>query len=320
MAVVVTHATVATGTDAGNGSIHKAEWNENHVVTNAADVTASNTFLAAQTINAIAGTVLTVTNGPSGGTPSTTHGELLVDSNDANMGIHILGNNTANQKILFGSVATPSAGQITYVQSSDTLTISTASTARFSIDGSGNTLFNVNVGVGNADTQITRTRTGQIAVAGKNIPYLFAQSGTATSVGAVTTEATLATISFSGGEIGPNGWIQVLSSWTLNNTANAKNCRIRVGGAAGTIMSDGNPTSAVFFFKPVWIINSNSASSQKAVVATGNTAGTGTGTSAPPTATVNTASAWDLVLTGQKATAGDTLTLEGYQVFVCYGA
>lgn len=32
MAVTVTHATVATGTDAGTGEIHKAEWNAGHTV------------------------------------------------------------------------------------------------------------------------------------------------------------------------------------------------------------------------------------------------------------------------------------------------
>jgi hypothetical protein len=29
--VAITHATVATGTDAGTGEIHKAEWNADHV-------------------------------------------------------------------------------------------------------------------------------------------------------------------------------------------------------------------------------------------------------------------------------------------------
>jgi len=33
MAVSLLHATVATGTDAGNGSIHKAEWNQEHAIT-----------------------------------------------------------------------------------------------------------------------------------------------------------------------------------------------------------------------------------------------------------------------------------------------
>lgn len=148
------------------------------------------------------------------------------------------------------------------------------------------------------------------------VPDLFAQSGTATSVGAVTTEATLATISFAGGELGANGWIQVNSLWTTNNNANAKNLRIRVGGAAGTAMMDVSNTSAVFLFRPLVIVNSNSASSQKAQAPAGNGTGSGSGTSSPITAAVNTAAAWDLVITGQKANSADTITLEGYQVLV----
>jgi hypothetical protein len=32
MAIQVVHATVATGTDAGNGEIRKAQWNESHTI------------------------------------------------------------------------------------------------------------------------------------------------------------------------------------------------------------------------------------------------------------------------------------------------
>lgn len=33
MAISLTHTTVAVGTDAGNGEVRKAEWNENHTLT-----------------------------------------------------------------------------------------------------------------------------------------------------------------------------------------------------------------------------------------------------------------------------------------------
>jgi len=48
MAVTITHAYVATGTDAGNGEVHKSQWNAAHTVSNAADVTATNSFSAQQ--------------------------------------------------------------------------------------------------------------------------------------------------------------------------------------------------------------------------------------------------------------------------------
>lgn len=145
---------------------------------------------------------------------------------------------------------------------------------------------------------------------------IFAQSGTASSVGAVITETTLATISFSGGEMGANGWIRVYTFWTVNNNANTKTVRVRLGGAAGTAFYGGDLASQVFCARESLIVNANSVSAQKAHIAAGNNTGSGVGTSAPPTATVNTAAAWDLVITGQKSNSADTITLEGYQVLV----
>lgn len=47
MAVTVTHAYTATGTDAGNGEVHKAEWNAAHNISGAADLAAANSFTGA---------------------------------------------------------------------------------------------------------------------------------------------------------------------------------------------------------------------------------------------------------------------------------
>jgi len=98
----------------------------------------ANTFTAAQTINANAANVLTISNGLSGGTPSSTHGKLVIDSADANIGMQILGSTTSNQRILFGDTDANSRGQIEYAHSFDTMTLYTAGTSRLSINGSGN--------------------------------------------------------------------------------------------------------------------------------------------------------------------------------------
>lgn len=150
------------------------------------------------------------------------------------------------------------------------------------------------------------------------VPELYAQSGTAVSVSAVTTEETLATVSFSGGELGANGWLRVDAFWTVNNNANTKTCRIRIGGAAGTAMGENNAANSIWFTRTTWIVNSNSVSVQKSQTGPASNTGNGTGTSASAAGTVNTNAAWDLVFTGQKPTsAADTVTLEGYQVWVC---
>jgi hypothetical protein len=310
--IQVTHATVAVGTDAGNGEIRKSHWNADHVILGAADLDAANTFTTDQKISsgssqalltleandAVAKTVLFATAGKN---------RWIITSNNA-------GESTDNSN-------TGSNFLINRYRDTDGAYVSTPlqigrDTGRTTLE-----LLTVpSIDLGSTDTTLTRLAKNALGVEGKSVPYVFAQSGTAASVGAVVTETTLATISFSGGEIGPNGWIQVYTTWTLNNNANNKNCRIRVGGAAGTMMMDGNPVSNVFFFKPVLIMNSGATGSQKTQTAAGNLTGTGTGVSAPPTASVGTSSAWDLVITGQKANSADTLTLEAYQVIVCYGA
>src|SRR5690349_15515453 len=59
MTLAITHATQATGTDAGNGEIHKAQWNEAHTLTgllSAAQLDVADSFafsgLGATTISA----------------------------------------------------------------------------------------------------------------------------------------------------------------------------------------------------------------------------------------------------------------------------
>lgn len=153
------------------------------------------------------------------------------------------------------------------------------------------------------------------------VPDIVAQSATSVSVGAVTTETTLATITIPANAVGPNGWVKVIHSVTVTNGANNKTHRVRVGGIAGTAICDATLTTSNGATRVTLIANRNSASSQVGLAPAGNNSGApGQFTSGYPTSTVNTASAWDLVITGQKANSGDTLTLEAYQVIVCYGA
>ncbi len=152
------------------------------------------------------------------------------------------------------------------------------------------------------------------------VPDVFELTGTAASVGAVTTEVVLATISCAGGEIGPNGWVQVDTAWTMTNGANNKSAYIRVGGAAGTLFMTITSTTTSSLYRSTHIVNNNSQSSQKSLVGNANASGVGQVGSAASTASVDTSAAWDLVIAGQKANSGDTLTLEGYRVLVYYGA
>lgn len=171
-----------------------------------------------------------------------------------------------------------------------------------------------------ANTKFQIDVAGRVTHGGKYVPHIFAQSGTAVSVGAVTTEAVLATISFAGGEIGPNGYIQAILHFSCTNNANVKTGFVRLGGAAGTQYMATVLTSLAGCVRYVSIFNNNSQSAQKSPSPAGQGVGFGTFSSAGVTSTVNTAAAWDLVISAQKANTGDTLKLEGYQILVCYGA
>lgn len=293
MAVTVTHATVATGTDAGNGEIRKSHWNANHTVVGAAGLSDANTFTASQTISVTGGQVYMQVSGGSGQDRA-----FQLATNGLNRWV-ILAENTAETGSNAGSNFTlnrySDAGS--YIGSAININRSTGLT----------TLEALNV-------------TGALRTGSKYVPYAFAQSGTAVSVGAVTTEAVLATISFAGGELGPNGYIQVIPHFSCTNNANVKTGFVRLGGAAGTQYMSTTLTSLAGVVRYVSIFNNNSQSAQKSPSPAGQGVGFGTFSSVGVTSTVNTASAWDLVISAQKANAGDTLKLEGYQILVCYGA
>lgn len=170
-----------------------------------------------------------------------------------------------------------------------------------------------------SDTTLSRLRAGTLGIEGKAFPYIFAQSGVPVSVGAVTVETVLATVSFAGGELGPNGYLVIYTLWSNNSSANNKTFNIRVGGVAGTQVLSLVNTTNLFASTARYVISANSQSSQK-FMAIGQPTTFTQGAASIGTSAINMASAWDLVFTGTKANAGDTLTLEGYQVLVCYGA
>ena len=85
-----------------------------------------------------ASTVARIRNSAAtGGTPSVTHGEFVIESTDANMGMEFLGSTTADQRILFSDTAAAS-GQIVYNHTSNYMALSTNTAERMRINSSGN--------------------------------------------------------------------------------------------------------------------------------------------------------------------------------------
>lgn len=143
---------------------------------------------------------------------------------------------------------------------------------------------------------------------------VLARSAVAASCPADTTEDILATITVPAGFLGVNGSLRVESGWSNTSSGNTKTLRIRLGGVSGTVFTSIAQTTNANSELTGLIFNRNSASSQYGKFA-GNRASDFVVTLLTFTAgTINTAIAQDLVLTGQKATAGETLTLDSYLV------
>jgi hypothetical protein len=139
-------------------------------------------------------------------------------------------------------------------------------------------------------------------------------SGVAVSAGANTTENTLATITIPAGAMGPNGQLRIYTLWNYTNSANNKTFRVRLGGAAGTqALAITHTTSTQF--ADMRIIQNAGVENSQIFFDRGSTPHPGsTSAGANTTAAIDTAAGTTLVITGQKATAGEVLTLVSYSV------
>jgi hypothetical protein len=141
---------------------------------------------------------------------------------------------------------------------------------------------------------------------------ILGASAVAVSGPADTSENILATINIPAGAMGLNGILRVTTQWTVNNNANVKAARARLGGIGGTDFLGANIASTLSMRAETQIANRGVANSQ-----VGFGVGTtffGTLNGAAVTGAIDTSAATTLVITAAKATAGDTMTLEQYLV------
>ena len=145
-------------------------------------------------------------------------------------------------------------------------------------------------------------------------PIVLASSAVQVASTAVTTEEVLATISIPAGLLGANGRLRFKTDGSLTSSANNKTLRVRLGGLAGTVISAFTYTTTSGWQMEGHVQNRNSASSQWANSWGQRATDTVMAVFPSATAAINTSAAVDLVITSQKATAGETFTLESYSV------
>lgn len=141
---------------------------------------------------------------------------------------------------------------------------------------------------------------------------VLASSGIAVSHTGDTSETVLATVQVPANAMGPNGILRISSLWSYTNSGNNKTSFIRLGGLAGTAFLNRVHTASASFFDVRQIANRDAANSQVGPSVT--LFSVGESVNAAFTGTINTTVAQDLVLTGQLASAGETITLEAYLV------
>lgn len=143
---------------------------------------------------------------------------------------------------------------------------------------------------------------------------ILGASAVAVSGAADVAENILATIIVPAGVMGLNGILRVETMWTFTNSANNKLLRWRLGGIGGTAFMDLTATANATYSDVRIVRNRNAANSQVAWGASSGVGGHAFSTGAVTTGAIDTSIAQTIVITGQKALAGETLTLESYLV------
>ena len=123
----------------------------------------------------------------------------------------------------------------------------------------------------------------------------------------------LVTITVPANALGANGTLRIYTVWTCTNNANAKTSRIRFSGASGSLYHVRDMASSTSWRFWAHFGNAGATNSQKGE-SWGLSAAGGVTQTIGVTSAVDTTAATTVVISLQKGTAGDTVTLESYSV------
>lgn len=145
------------------------------------------------------------------------------------------------------------------------------------------------------------------------VAYPIAQSFSVVTAPADTNEDTLATITVPANAMGANGMLRVTAMWAYTSSANNKTLRIRYSGGSGTAFFQTTQTTNAGMSATILIANTNVTNAQIGYIDASSTT-FGGAIVTRPTAAVDTTAATTVVITGTKASAGETMQLVGYCV------
>jgi hypothetical protein len=141
---------------------------------------------------------------------------------------------------------------------------------------------------------------------------VIAKSAAAVSCAADTNENTLATVTVPGGLVPVDGSISIVTQWTTTNSGNNKTLTIKLGANSHMAVVATTAASARLERDIFNRDNATAVSQGAAASAVGVTS------QATVAAALDWTAAQTLLITGTKASSGETLTLEYYEVRVSF--
>ena len=143
----------------------------------------------------------------------------------------------------------------------------------------------------------------------RNIAYRIGTNAINTASTATLVEEVLHTWTIGANEFGTGARLSIRFLVETNNNANIKRFRVRAGGLAGTVYFNVNLDNVVGAQVITVDIYANGATNSQVGYGLVFFVRSGSTTTPKITSAINTTAAWTIVLTSQKAVAGDTVTV-----------
>lgn len=167
----------------------------------------------------------------------------------------------------------------------------------------------------------TGASTARAAAANLGVPYVLCQSAVAVSAPADTSEDTLYTCTVPANAIGPNGSLRVSLTWTRAGAGGNNTMRARFSGGAGTVFMGRVLGGTYNGFNQVALLSNRNATNSQISSQDNNSDSYVSSTGVTnATSAVDTTASTTVVITCQKASAGDTCTLLRVLIELLYGA
>jgi len=216
----------------------------------------------------------------------------------------------------FSTIAVSGQNNVVADANADTLTLATGNGISITTDPANATL---TISAANTIDQFARDHANGAFAALNTGPMIVAHSAVSTLAANVNTAQSLVTVTVPGGLLGPNGWVQCVSLWTMDASASAKDLSIRTLSSTGTRLTNLSATNQISLYMVGDIHNRGNVNSQISGPVSQFYYGA-VSSEGGFSHTINTDNDWEIHFAVTKTVATERVTLEQYSVIAQYGA